>query len=95
MGRFVVEGLLISNRDYPRHEEPIPIEDALWAGEVEPRILELLPALLCERPTLFLGTDALPPDLDASVRQLRAGQVPPDFRGVAGTKQVFWLGRLG
>ena len=37
MGRFVAEGLLATTIEgIPPHDKRVPLEDALWAGTVEP-----------------------------------------------------------
>ena len=64
-------GLLQTNEPVVRHREPLRVADVLWAGEVEPRLLELLPALLVKKPGLFVDARELPDDLDAAVRALR------------------------
>lgn len=50
MDRFVAEGLLATTMEgIPLHHNRVPLEEALWAGTVEPRIMELLPAVLKHR----------------------------------------------
>ena len=66
-----------------------------WAGEVEPRILELLPALLIKKPSFFEERTTLPDDLAQVVRALRRGEVPAEFRGIPGADLARWLPRLG
>jgi len=95
MGRFVHEKLLVVNFEVPLHGEPIRLADVLWAGEVEPRLLELLPALLVRRPSLFSDRGALPPDLASAVAALQQDREPESFRGIAGQDVHRWLGRLG
>jgi hypothetical protein len=95
MGRFVREGLLFTNRDVPENERPVGVEDVLFAGELEPRLLELLPALIVKRPAMFRGLKALPPDLADTVRSLRRDAEPPDFRGIPGRDIHGWLRRVG
>jgi hypothetical protein len=95
LGRFVAEGLLITNQDVVPHAAPIRVEDVLWAGEVEPRFLELLPALLVKRPSLFVDASALPPDLAHAVRRLRRNLDPDPFRNVPGERLRQWLPRVG
>ncbi len=51
LGRFVAAGLLNTNEQTVPQRGAIRVADALWAGEVEPRILELLPALLIKKPS--------------------------------------------
>jgi hypothetical protein len=95
IGRFVSAGLLSTNDRTAPHRSAIPVADALWAGEVEPRILELLPALLIKKPAFFTDTSALPDDLARVVRALRRGEVPAMFRGIPGDDLARWLPRLG
>ena len=95
MGRFVHEGLLVTNREHRAHGNRLDIADVLWAGEVEPRLLELLPALLVKRPAMFVDTKDLPSDLDDVVRSLRRDVIPKDFRGIPGADVHRWLRRVG
>ena len=70
------------------------MKDVLWAGKVEPRLLELLPAVLIKKPSL-VRVDKLPKDLAAVVGKLRRNEVPPDFRGIVGSKLAEWVPRIG
>jgi hypothetical protein len=95
LGRFVAAGLLsTSERTIPRRGT-VRVADALWAGEAEPRILELLPALLIKKPSFFEDRTALPDDLAQVVRALRRGESPGEFRGIPGADLARWLPRLG
>lgn len=89
LGRLVHEGLLKTNTLAPTRARAT-VEDALWAGEIEPRVLELLPAILARRPKLFLQAKALPDDLDLVVRDLRRGRAKREFRGVPPEKYAAW-----
>ena len=95
LGRFVSAGLLSTNDQTVPHRSAVRVADALWAGEIEPRILELLPALLIKKPSFFQGEAALPDDLARVVRALRRGEVPGEFRGIPGSDLARWLPRLG
>ncbi len=95
MGRFVAAGLLSTNDRTTPHRAAVSVTDALWAGELEPRILELLPALLFKKPAFFADKAALPEDLANVVRALRRGEVPAEFRGIPGADLARWLPRLG
>jgi hypothetical protein len=95
MGRFVNDGLLVANRQYRAHHDALEVADVLWAGEVEPRVLELLPALIVKRPSMFIDVRNLPADLDHVVRSLRRDQCPPDFRGIPGPDVHRWLRSVG
>ena len=95
LGRLVGLGLLTTNEPVLKTRAPIAVADALWAAEVEPRIAELLPALLVRRQALFVDPRALPDDLVQVVAALRRNEVPPDFRGVPGDKLHRWLSSVG
>jgi len=95
LGRFVTAGLLSTSEQTKPQRGPIRVEDALWAGEVEPRILELLPALLIKKPSFFQDRTRLPDDLAGVVRSLRRGEIPTEFRGIPGADLARWLPRLG
>jgi hypothetical protein len=95
MGRFVHEGLLVTNESIQAYDEPLEVSEVLWAGVVEPRLLELLPALLVKRPGLFRDANELPEDLAEVVRKLKRDQEPADFRGISGRDVHGWLRRVG
>ena len=95
MGRFVREGLLVVNHAVTEHDDPLHVADVLWAGEVEPRLLELLPALLVKRPALFHALKPLPDDLARAVAELRRDREPAAFRGIPGGDLHRWLARVG
>jgi hypothetical protein len=87
--------LLVTNFEVADPGGPIRLADALWAGDVEPRIFELLPALVVKAPATFDDVRTLPPDLAAAVRALRRGETPADFRGIPGADLAGWLPRVG
>jgi hypothetical protein len=95
LGRFVGAGLLSTSEPTKPHRGAIRVADALWAGEVEPRILELLPALLIKKPSFFADRTQLPEDLAQVVRSLRRAEIPTEFRGIPGADLARWLPRLG
>lgn len=95
MGRYVAEGLLFTNQEIAPQRRPIAVADVLWAGEVEPRLLELLPALIVKRPSMFKAVSDLPDDLARAVRRLRRNLTPDEFRGLPGADLHRWLSRVG
>ncbi|MBK7581069.1 MAG: hypothetical protein IPI67_12750 [Myxococcales bacterium] len=95
LGRLCALGLVVTNFEVERYTRAITIDDALWVGKLEPRVLELLPALVVKAPALFVDARALPPDLAQAVRALRRGEPPEDFRGIPGRDLVKWLPRVG
>lgn len=71
------------------------MEDVLWVGELEPRVLELLPALIVKTPSLFESVRELPEDLRDAVRSLRRNETPAPFRGIPGEDLLRWLPLVG
>jgi hypothetical protein len=70
----------------------VHIDDALWAGRnVEPRIIEVLPAAILHYRTNFLGLDKMPNDFAEVLRCIRQNQeAGPDFEGIPFQKMKFW-----
>ena len=95
IGTLIEAGLLTSNRDLPAPAKPPRLSDALFAGEVEPRVLELLPAIVIKLPELFRLPKALPDDLRQVVDAVRRGLELPDFRGVPASRYLPWIERTG
>jgi len=96
MGRFVAAKLLTTNIEGIRpHDRPVPLEDALWAGTVEPRIMELLPAVLVKKPGLLRLPKDLPDDVAEIVHAIRHGKQLPRFRGVTPDQYLPWVTEVG
>lgn len=95
LGRLCSAGYLTTNFPVPPERGPLAVEDALWVGRLEPRVLELLPALIVKRPSLFESVQNLPQDLDFAVRALRRNETPETFRGIPGEDLHRWLPRVG
>lgn len=94
IGRLVLEGLLESRDVIPTHTKAT-IDDALWAAQIEPRIYELLPAIIFRHPRMFLQTRPLPDDLAKTVMELRRGRAETAFRGVPPEKYSQWVTHVG
>jgi len=95
MGRLVAARLLRVNHPVRKVRNAVPLEAALWAGEVEPRILELLPAILLKKPGFFAATDRMPQDLKDVLTAIRKGEVPPPLRGIPGPDLLRWVPLIG
>jgi hypothetical protein len=96
MGRFIAAKLLTTNIEGIRpHDKPVPLEDALWAGAVEPRILELLPAVLVKKPGLLRLPRDLPADVAEVMHAIRHGRTAPSFRGVPPDQYLPWVTKIG
>jgi hypothetical protein len=95
LGRLVAADLLTSNEEVEPHRSPIDVQDVLWVGKIEPRVLELLPALIVKRPALFQSLEGLPNDLASAVAALRRNRSPEPFRGIDGDALKRWVPLLG
>jgi hypothetical protein len=94
IGVFVNAKLLTTNIEVEPRKGPVTLEDVLWAGRLEPRLLELLPAVMIKKPSM-IEYGKVPPDLDRVLDQLRHNETPRDFRGIPGEKLQEWIPRIG
>jgi hypothetical protein len=94
LGAFVRAKLLRTNVDIQPKKGPVALTDVLWAGKLEPRFLELLPAVMIKKPSM-IKHDGLPKDLNEVIDQLRRNETPPAFRGIPGEKLEEWVPRIG
>ena len=96
--RYVVGKLkrakLLDAPGIPEYGGPIEIEDVLWAGTFEPRILEVLPALITTRPK-YLRIYQMPEDLRQVLDGIRIGNICLPFRGISPKEYSKWLPREG
>jgi hypothetical protein len=93
LGFLAAKGLLTTNQDVrARARRRIQIEDAIWAGKnVEPRILEVLPAAVMRFPKNFEYTRNVPRELAGIVDLLKARREEgPDFLGIPFAKLRVW-----
>ncbi len=81
---------LLDAPDIPEYGGPVEIEDALWAGTIEPRILEVLPALIATRPK-YLRMYKTPQDLKIIVSEILSGNAHQEFRGIPSSEYCKWL----
>ncbi len=96
MGKLVGAKLLTSNvEEVLSYSGQVTFADLLWAGKIEPRIVELMPAIVLKKPGLFKGTDDLPDDLHAIVRAIRRGEATESFRGVPASDYLPWVAKIG
>ena len=94
MGFLLAKGLLRTNiADIElRPQVKMTIDEILWAArEVEPRILEVLPAVLLKFPGHILLKKNLPTELQEIIDRIRKGEEQgPDFQGVPYAKMKYW-----
>lgn len=94
MGFLVTKGFLGANYPLPRRpNKKLFLDDALWAGRnVEPRILEVLPAAVLRLGAHFDFDPARRPELAAVMDALKRGEENgPDFFGVPYAKAREWV----
>lgn len=94
VGAFVHAKLITTNDEVRPLKGPVALKDILWAGRLEPRLLELLPAVMIKKPSM-VEYGRIPPDLDRVLDQLKHNETPPDFRGIPGAKLQEWIPRVG
>jgi len=85
-------GLLRHNIIAPGRHHP-HLHDVLKAGELEPRILELLPAVMVLIPgAIQLKKQDIPRDLAAVIKDIQTrSNITKAFRGIAAQKYYHWL----
>lgn len=86
---------LIENTNYSQYKGKIFLNDALWAGTYEPRILELIPALFIKKPKSFMPQNNVPNDLLIVVNEIKHNLAKTYFRGISPKKYLYWLSFVG
>ncbi|MBP6218194.1 MAG: hypothetical protein KA436_06385 [Oligoflexales bacterium] len=95
MGRMVASKLFRPHQDIKPFYGKIKIQDALWAGSIESRITEVLPALVLKRPSLFEGLEDCPADLVKILHDIKKNQATETFRGVPPKNYLQWIPLAG
>lgn len=92
IGFLVAKGFLHTNRELPKIPNiRINIEDAIWAGQnVEPRILEVLPAAVMRLEKHFDYDPRIHLELKRVIEQLRENG-EGEFFGIPAEKMRPWL----
>lgn len=94
LGFLVAKGFLLTNQNVPLlPNKKIKLRDAIWAGtNVEPRILEVLPAAALRLPRHFDLNANEHPELFAIVEKLKGGETTGDpLWGVPYEKLMTWV----
>lgn len=86
---------LLDAPGYQAYRQTVFLNEMLFAGEIEPRVYELLPALLLKRPKAVAITGTLPEDLQQVLRELRRNKAITDFRGIPARDYAKWVERVG
>lgn len=92
LGFLHAKGLLWVRGVKPQHFAKIHAKDALWvAKNIEPRVLEVLPAALLHFPKAFLFTDQLPDDFLKIVADIQKGkQAGNNYNGIEYKDMLRW-----
>ena len=93
MGILKAKGLLRTNLKIPAWTgAKVDLEDALWVGRnVEPRVLEVLPAALIHYPANFIGVEDTPKAIQILLKAIRNDvKDGPDFEGMDYAKMKYW-----
>ncbi len=93
IGFFKKHGFLFINRPYPYLGRP-DLPDVIWAGRIEPRIYELLPAILLKRPRL-IRTTVLPDPIKQILQDIRKGHPTKPFYGIPAAQYMQWVTEIG
>ena len=95
IGKLLGAGILVSSEPVPPYRGCIKISDYLWAAELEPRLFELLPALVLKCPGYFSDLKRCPSELRHLVRAIRRGEAEVPFHGVPKDGYLKWITRVG
>ncbi|MGZ3723322.1 MAG: hypothetical protein ACXVA9_10345 [Bdellovibrionales bacterium] len=94
MGRLVQDGLL-DMRNVRRNKRKLWIDDMLWVGrEIEPRVLQLMPAIALKRPGMLMTRD-FPAALRAAMNDIKYGRDKTVFEGIPLNKCTQWVPEVG
>ncbi len=92
LGFLHAKGLLWVRGVKPQHFAKIQAKDALWvAKNIEPRVLEVLPAALLHFPRAFLLVDELPDNFLKIVTDIKKGKQDGDnYNGIEYKDMFRW-----
>jgi len=93
MGKLIHSGL-IENTKYKPYKGKLLLEEALWAGQYEPRITELIPAIILKKPNFF-EIKEMPEDLKQIIRDIKHGIAKNEFREIPAEKYLYWITKVG
>ena len=95
IGRLMRAKLLQIQASIPLYSGKLSINDYIWAAQFEPRIFELLPALVIKKPSLFKDMENCPKDLEQIVKDIKNGQAAVDYKGIPAKNYLRWVLLVG
>lgn len=93
MGKLKRAGF-IDIRNIPETRGQVFLDDALWAAKIEPRIHELLPAIIVKHPKFFTF-QTLPHDLETVVQEIKRGKAKSTYQGFEAKDYERWVPSIG
>ncbi len=91
------KGLLETNLPIvPLPRLRLDINDVIWAGKnVEPRIIEVLPAAILHFPKNFVGLNDAPEEIREIIKRIKDGEEDGlDFAGIEYKKMKYWASMI-
>ena len=95
IGRLMRAKLFQAQDGVQLYSGKLSIKDYIWVGNFEPRIFELLPALVIKKPSLFEDLENCPDDLVQIVKEIRSGQATTDYHGISPRNYLRWVPLVG
>lgn len=95
IGFLAAKKLLITDQFKLWPNTKLRLDDVLWVGKnVEPRVLEVLPAALIHFPKTFIGKNDMPAQLENVIDAIRNNRPEgPDFEGMRYRNMKRWVNR--
>lgn len=95
LGFLVSKGLLFVDEVEPNATAKLDLQQVLKVGtEIEPRVLEVLPAALLHFPRTFTNWEALPDKVKEVVAQMKSNAATgPDLAGIPYASMKRWADR--
>lgn len=86
-------GLLVGPDEAPPRSslKKISFDEIYFAGELEARVFEVLPALLIRHPSVIADPWAAPTDLKEILKEIREGKAQSSFRGIPAKNYLKWV----
>ncbi len=95
VGRLIQCKVFQPKLGIPKNTKKIYIKDCLWAGQYEARILEVLPALIIKKPSLFVDIENCPIEIKDLIKDIRKGKSLKNFRGIPPEQYLRWIPLVG
>ena len=95
IGRLIQAKLIQAQAHIRPFSGKLSLKEYVWAGQFEPRIFELLPALVIKKPSLFEDIKQCPKDLEELVKDIKAGQATKPYHGILPQSYLRWISHIG